>query len=129
MAYLAATSERVSFAAFAEESSIPIASVCEPSDPSKEYRVVFDLPDENWQTLKIQAQTALAFLERWESELRVFQATLEPEAFWLKFVLLSRLDEVWIQNDFLPSELIQIAGRLGLGIEMCTQSKDSISDL
>ena len=127
MAHLIATSNRISFAKFAEQTQIPVDAVSEMRKEA--HRISFQLPAGNWRDLKDQAEEALAFLRRWEAELSAFAQAFEPDDFWLQFVLLSRLDKVIIQNDHLPAELIQLASRIGLSIGFSTQTRESISDL
>lgn len=129
MAHLFATSEQTSFAGFAEETQVPIANIVERGGRWDHHRIVFDLPDANWDDLEVQIHHAVSFLERWESEMAAFVAVLKPDEFCLGFVVVSRLDEVLVQNDYLSPRLIALAGKLGLGIQISSQSKASISDL
>ncbi len=83
------------------------------------FQISLDVSDKDWDDIKGQIRDAIAFLTAWESELVALIAAHEVTDAYLDFPLYSRLDKNVInQNDHLPRELIVLAGRIGLGIEM-----------
>ncbi|MBK8792862.1 MAG: hypothetical protein IPN59_06810 [Holophaga sp.] len=95
-----------------------------------ENRISFDVSDKDWDDFPGQVEDAIAFLSKWESELTELNTKFSPEEMILDFPLYSRLDgNIINQNDYLPKELITLAGRLGLCIGMSIYDKDHVDDL
>ena len=129
MSHLYAIDAQKSFSEFAETTSIPISSVDKKTDSTGFHSISFGIPEGEWGDFKGQIRNTTEFLVRWERELAEFTAALAPEEFTLKFVVFSRLNEVVVQNDRLPKDLIAVAGRIGLSILFSSFSPDSVSDL
>jgi hypothetical protein len=95
-----------------------------------EYRISFDVSDKDWDDFPGQVEDAIAFLSKWAEELASFSSEFELEEMILDFPLYSRLnDRIINQNDYLPRQLITLAGRLGLCIGMSIYQQDRIADL
>lgn len=89
------------------------------------HRVSIAVSDKKWDDFKGQVADAAKFLAKHETELRKLMASHETTNAYLDFPLYSRLNgEVANQNDHLPRDLIRLAGRLGLGIEMAIYERD-----
>ncbi len=94
------------------------------------HRISISVSDKDWDDFKGQVVDAIAFLTGNESELRRLVESHDVINAYLDFPLYSRLDgEVVNQNDHLPRELIVLAGRLGLGIEMAIYEKKAFDEL
>lgn len=128
MGSLFASSNETSFADFAKRTEIPIDDVYEKGGRLRDFRLVFGMPAGDWRDLKSQIEEAEVFLECWESELAAFAAEFSPDDFWLHFVILSRLGNAVVQNDYFPPKLISLAGRLGLSIVIAFQDPSSIAE-
>lgn len=138
MCVLKASSSTRSFKKFAEATPIPVYSSMEKGQIKNqdsatawsEYRISFDVSDRDWDDFPGQVEDALRFLNQWESELQRFISDFEPDEILLDFPLYSRLgEEIANQNDYLPSDLIKVAGRIGVGIGMSIYAKDAVDDL
>jgi hypothetical protein len=70
--------------------------------------------------LSEQIEDAIAFLKRYESELERIAALSGVEIFWLDFGYECRLNgtTVVMQGEYLPVELLVLAGKLGIGIAL-----------
>ncbi|MBC7751864.1 MAG: hypothetical protein H7Z73_09130 [Candidatus Saccharibacteria bacterium] len=79
----------------------------------------FNVSDLEFDDIQGQIKDAISFLTTWELELvRLISLNNTIEG-CLDFPLYSRLDEnIIVQNDNLPKELITLAGRIGLSIEV-----------
>jgi hypothetical protein len=138
MCVLKAFSSSQSFRSFSKATKIPVYSCVEKGDAlspggkslAAEYRISFDVSDKEWDDFPGQVEDATAFLSKWEAELISFTSDFEPEEMILDFPLYSRLSESIInQNDYLPKQLITLAGRLGLCIGMSIYQQDRIAEL
>jgi len=138
MCVLKAFSNSRSFKGFAETTAMPVYScldkgeVLNPKTRSltEENRISFDVSEKEWNDFPGQVADAIAFLTKWETDLNKLIADFEPEDVTLDFPLYSRLnDRIINQNDYLPKELIILAGRLGLCIGMSIYQEDRIADL
>ena len=137
MCVLKAYSADRSFKKFEETTSIPVYSRVEKGEIRNqergtcfnEFRISFDVSERDWDDFPGQVEDATAFLKRWEESLAKFCEEFRPDEFILDFPLYSRLtQEIVNQNDYLPRELIRLAGRLGLGIGISTYSRDAFED-
>jgi hypothetical protein len=74
----------------------------------------------SWSGLAGQARDAVAFLKDHADELNVLRAAPGVENMRLDFPLDLRIDRetVMAQFDYFPSELVSLAGALGLGLEL-----------
>lgn len=138
MCVLKAFSSTRSFKKFADTTAIPVFSSMEKGQTKNqdaattygEYRISFDVSDREWDDLPGQVEDAVCFLNQWESELQSLISEFEPDEIVLDFPMYTRLgEEIANQNDYLPSDLIKIAGRLGLSIGISIYAKDAFDDL
>lgn len=90
------------------------------------YRISFDVSDKDWDDLDGQIEDTILFLMKHYDELEQLTKTHNISTAYLDFPLYSRLNgDIVNQNDHLPKELIAIAGKLSLGIEMSIYSRDA----
>ena len=122
-------SETISFLPYSEETNLPVIS-CQIKGQARgqrqnEYhRISIEVSDKDWGDFKGQVTDAIKFLAEHEQELRLLISSHEATEAYLDFPLYSRLNENIInQNDHLPRQLIGLAGRIGLGIEMAIYDK------
>lgn len=134
MCILKVYSDTESFAAFAETTTIPVFSKYEKGDTKNkvrnfkrnDYRISFDVSDKDWDKLNDQIKDAIYFLDKYFDELRSLLSNPKINSAYLDFPIYSRLNENTInQNDQLPKELIILAGKLSIGIEMSIYSQDA----
>ncbi len=117
------------FDGFARTTGVPVLDVVEASDRNPFHRVIFDLPESDWSDFSLQAEESMKFLLRWETELKDFVQEMQVNSFQLNFVLVSRLGGgVWVQNDWLPPDLVAMCGRLGIGIGLSTHDPESLPE-
>lgn len=78
--------------------------------------------DAAWSYLGAQVADARRFLERHAGELRILSEANTVEDMRLDFPIELRVgrDDVVAQFDYLPPELLEAAGNLGIGIELST---------
>jgi len=138
MCILKAFSQSTSFKRFAD--STPNARIflfhkgdfCNPESEETydDFRISFDVSNKEWDDFPGQTEDVIAFLSKWEPDLHQFISAYEPTEMILDFPLYSRLnDNIINQNDYLPKELIALAGRLGLCIGMSIYQEDRIVEL
>ena len=74
----------------------------------------------SWSNLAGQASDAVAFLKRHSDALSALRAAASVEDIRLDFPIHLRIDRetVAAQFNFLPPELVSLAGALGLGLEL-----------
>ena len=136
MCILKLFSESYSFKEFCESTSIPVYSVFDKGEfrnkdkkirRSKENVVSFDVSDKEWDNFPEQVTDAINFLELHFSDLETLLKNSGITSACLDFPIYSRLSEEIInQNDYLPSKLISLAGKLGLGIGMSIYDKEAL---
>ena len=136
MCFLKLFNEEKSFKDLSGNCSIPIYSIFDKGERRNrhsnfnEYKITFDVSDEEWSNFPAQTEDAIRFLEKYYSELEDIILKYKVEDAYLDFPIYSRLsEEIVNQNDHLPKELITLAGRLGLGIEMAIYSETAIDDV
>lgn len=96
------------------------------SEISSCYGISFDVSEQEWDDLPGQVQDAIAFLTLWEHEIINLMVSHEVTSAYLDFPVNSRLNDKTVgQCDHLPKELIAVAGRVGLGIEITMYSRRS----
>ena len=136
MCILKVYSDTESFVAFAETTKIPVFSKYEKGDIKNktknlkwnDYRISFDVSDKDWDKLSDQIKDAIYFLDKYFDELESLLSNPNIKFASLDFPIYSRLDENIVnQNDELPKELIILAGKLSLGIEMSIYSRDAFA--
>jgi hypothetical protein len=134
MCVLKVYSDDDSFKSFATTTKISVYSTYEKGDYKNEikkivredYGISFDVSESEWDDLKGQIEDTILFLEKHFKELEILLSTHKISDAYLDFPIYSRLDENIVnQNDHLPKELIVLAGKLSLGIEMAIYSKDA----
>ncbi len=133
MCILKIYSDTKSFQTYSESTALPIVS-CQvkgevrsrsTGEPYRSNRISISISDKDWDDFKGQVADAIAFLTNHESELAHILASHEATDAYLDFPLYSRLDgDIVNQNDQLPRDLIVVAGRLGLAIELAIYQKD-----
>jgi len=123
-----------SFKSFEKTTKIPVYSRYdkgeqegnEESRGRNNYRISFDVSDKDWDNFKGQIEDAILFLTQHYKDLELLFKTHNISGAYLDFPIYSRLyGDIVNQNDHLPKELIAIAGKLSLGIEMAIYSKDA----
>ncbi|MGX5174337.1 hypothetical protein ACUR5C_09985 [Aliikangiella sp. IMCC44653] len=138
MCILRINSDTYSFKKFAEETKIPVYSVYDKGEfrnkkktrVCREYTLSFDVSEKDWDDFPGQVTDALEFLSKYYNELSTLLVMTESVDAYLDFPIYSRLNEEIVnQNDHLPKELIAIAGRLNLGIEMSQYAKDAFDEI
>lgn len=134
MCILKVYSDTESFTAFAETTNILVFSKYEKGDiknkaknlKRNDYRISFDVSDKDWDKLSDQIKDAIYFLDKYFDELESLLSNPNINSASLDFPIYSRLDENIVnKNDELPKELIILAGKLSLGIEMSIYSRDA----
>ena len=95
------------------------------SKVNERFSISFNVSTKEWDDFKGQVEDAISFLRQWEFEISQFALQYPPDLFYLDFPLYSRLDdEIICQGDYLPAELISLAGKVGLGVEMSIYSRE-----
>ncbi|CAI4158189.1 conserved hypothetical protein [Alteromonas macleodii] len=132
MCILKIHSESTSFKKFCETTNIPVFSVVDKGDRrginrvSNTFVVSFDVSDAEWDSFSDQVNDAIKFLTVNFYELNKLIAEVPDSDGYLDFTLYSRLNETIVnQNDHLPRELVSLAGKLNLGIEMAIYSPEA----
>lgn len=132
MCVLKIHSETTSFKKFCETTKIPVFSVTEKGElrgktrVSETFVVSFDVSDAEWDEFTEQVNDAINFLIKNFDELKQLITKVPDSDGYLDFPIYSRLnDNIVNQNDHLPKELISLAGKLNLGIEMAMYSADA----
>ncbi len=76
--------------------------------------------DRDWSDLPGQIEDAIDFLQRYRDDLERLRAAPGIEDVRLDFPYRLRIDgeAVWAQFDYLPPMLLELAGTLGVGIEL-----------
>ena len=134
MCFLKIHSNNHTFKKFCETTKTPVYSVFDKGEyrnknktrKSETFVISFDVSDAEWDDFPTQAKDAIKFLTQHFSELNSLISGIPDANGYLDFPLYSRLnEEVVNQNDHLPKELISLAGKLNLGIEMATYSQEA----
>ncbi|MEZ9200026.1 hypothetical protein [Shewanella sp. 10N.286.54.B9] len=134
MCFLKIHSKNHTFKKFCETTKVPVYSVFDKDEyrnksktrKSDSFVVSFDVSDAEWDDFPSQVNDAIKFLTANFSELDKLIGEIPDADGYLDFPLYSRLnEEVVNQNDHLPKELIRLAGKLGLGIEMAIYSQEA----
>jgi hypothetical protein len=134
MCVLKIYSDTYSFKSFADKTNIPVFSVYDKGEyrnksktrKSKENSISFDVSEKEWDDFPGQVADALLFLSKYDEEILGFLGKSDDVHAYLDFPIYSRLnDEIVNQNDHLPRDLVSIAGKLNLGIEMSQYSQDA----
>jgi hypothetical protein len=134
MCILKVNSDNSSFNSFSSTTNIPVYSTSEKGDYKNKtkkitfenYKISFNISEKEWDDFEGQTRDAIIFLEKHFEELKILFSTHNVTNAFLDFPVYSRLDENIVnQNEHLPKELIILAGKLSLGIEMAFYSKDA----
>ena len=122
-------SDTNSFKSFAKTTRIPVYSVHDKGENKNrqtDNRISFDISDKDWDDFEGQVQDCIGFLTKYFEDMQQLFKTHNVTTAYLDFPLYSRLyGDIVNQNDHLPKELIQLAGKLSLGIEMAFYSKNA----
>ena len=132
MCVLKVYSDTDSFKSFEKTTKIPVYSSYDKGESKgksqvrTDYKISFDVSEKEWDDFEGQVEDTIFFLTQHFDELEKFFKTHSITTAYLDFPLYSRLyGDIVNQNDHLPKELIQLAGKLSLGIEMAIYSKDA----
>ncbi|PCK04826.1 MAG: hypothetical protein COA42_18780 [Alteromonadaceae bacterium] len=134
MCVLKIYSETYSFKTFSEKTNIPVYSVYDKGEyrnkkktkMSKENSLSLDVSEKEWDDFPGQVTDALEFLSKYYEELSDLFGEIDNVDAYLDFPIYSRMnEEIANQNDHLPRDLVSIAGKLNLGIEMSQYSHDA----
>lgn len=133
MCILKIYSDTKSFQAYSESTNLPVVSCHNKgqvrrkntAEIHKAHCISISVSDKDWDDFKGQVTDAIAFLAVNELELSKLITSHDGVDAYLDFPLYSRLDQNIVnQNDHLPRDLIILAGRLALGIEMAIYDRD-----
>jgi hypothetical protein len=133
MCFLKIFSDKKSFKVFAESTSIPVFSVFDKGEYRKkrseksftQNQISIDVSEKDFDEFKGQVTDAITFLQTHFDELSALIKANEVTDAYLDFPLYSRLtSDIVNQNDHLPKELITLAGKLNIGIEMSIYSQE-----
>lgn len=130
MCFLKVYSDTDSFKLFEKTTKIPVYSLYDKDEQQKkgrtDYKISFDVSDKDWDDFEGQIKDTILFLTKHYDELEELFKTHNITTAYLDFPIYSRLyGDIVNQNDHLPKELIVLAGKLSLGIEMAIYSKDA----
>ncbi len=134
MCVLKIYSDTFSFKAFSEDTDISVFSVFDKGEfrnkkktrVSKENVLSLDVSDKEWDDFPGQVDDAIRFLSEHYEELQRLLCSSEDISACLDFPIYSRLnDEIVNQNDYIPRELVSLAGKLNLEIGMSQYSKEA----
>ena len=127
MCFLKIYSDKFSFKEFAKNTKISIFSVFDEGEYRdqkqtkrvNENRISLCVSDKEWDDFPGQACDAIAFLTKHYDELLGLMSSISDVEACLDFPIYSRLNSHIInQNDYIPRELVCLAGKLNLEIGM-----------
>lgn len=132
MCVLKVYSDTDSFKEFEKTTKIPVYNIYDKGESKgknqvrADYRISFNVSEKEWDDFEGQVEDTIVFLTKNFDDLEQLFKTHSITTAYLDFPLYSRLyGDIVNQNDHLPKELIQLAGKLSLGIEMAIYSKDA----
>ena len=134
MCVLKIYSDTFSFKEFAGNTKIPIFSIFDKGEyrdqkrtrQVKENTLSIDVSDKEWDDFPGQVSDAIGFLSKHHDELFGLLSRISDVKGCLDFPIYSRLNSNIInQNDYIPSELVCLAGKLNLDIGMSQYSKEA----
>ena len=134
MCILKVYSDNESFESFSQITDIPVYSLYNKGERKNEktddihtdFRISFDVSEKEWDDIEGQIDDAILFLNKYKEQIQDLLTRHSISDAYLDFSLWSRLnDNVVNQNDYLPRELVKIAGNLNIGIEMGIYAKDA----
>lgn len=135
MCFLKITSKEKSFKDLSKVTLLPIYSIYDKgekrnkTDVYNEFRISFDVSDKEWDDFPGQVQDAINYLQHNFMVIQKILIEYNVSDRFLDFPIYSRLnDNIVNQNDYLPKELVILAGKLGLGIEMSIYSKNAFEE-
>ncbi|MEP7197899.1 MAG: hypothetical protein ABI851_15380 [Saprospiraceae bacterium] len=125
-------SENYSFKSFEKTTKIPVYNRYDKGESNgksqvrTDYKISFDVSEKEWDDFEGQVEDTIFFLTKHFDDLVQLFKTHSVTNAYIDFPIYSRLyGDIVNQNDHLPKELIQLAGKLSLGIEMAMYSKDA----
>ena len=134
MCVLKIYSDTYSFKNFSESTKLPVYSVFDKGEyrDTKKVRKItvntlsLDVSEKDWGDFPSQATDAISFLSMHYDELSKLLNSINDVEACLDFPIYSRLDNRIInQNDYIPKELVALAGKLNLEIGMSQYSKEA----
>ena len=137
MCILKVYSDTDSFKTFEKTTKIPVYSRHDKGEKKAnkkrqvqtDYKISFDVSDKDWDDFEGQVEDTILFLTKYQKDIKQLFKTHNITTAYLDFPIYSRLyGDIVNQNDRLPKELIAIAGKLSLGIEMAIYSKDAFDN-
>ncbi|MBK1833364.1 hypothetical protein [Roseibacillus ishigakijimensis] len=138
MCVLRIVSPSCSFRDRPELEMLPVVDICEKGDarfgksrrPASQFSVTVEVSNAEWDELPSQFDDACEFLQNYWEELRSLLDLVADGKGCLDFPCWSRLSEgVLMQSDVLPANLISLAGRLGLEIELSCYQKSFFDEV
>jgi hypothetical protein len=124
-----------SFKDYSNHGNLPIYSVYDKGEfrtktrQCAEFTMSLDVSDKEWNNFSGQVEDAIKFLKQNFIALNDLYVKYAVSNWYLDFPVYSRLnDQIINQNDHLPSELISLAGKLNLGIEMAIYDPNAFKD-
>jgi hypothetical protein len=136
MCVLKIYSDTYSFKIFSERTKLPVYSVFDKGEyrDKKKIRKVtvntlsLDVSEKDWGDFPSQVTDAINFLSTYYDELSELLNSINDVEACLDFPIYSRLDNRIInQNDYIPKELVALAGKLNLEIGMSQYSKEAFA--
>ena len=127
MCVLHVTSKSSTFKAFLEKSKMPFYQSHEKGDqpkvgiksPYEDFGFSSEVSGGEWDDLAGQFEDAFNFLKKYEPQIQNLIRQYSIDDIRLDFPYECRLDEqIFIQSDYLTPDLLYIAGKLGIGIEL-----------
>jgi hypothetical protein len=130
MCVLRVSSRRKTLTDFLSESQIPHYDAHDKNTPQKFGRekgkpfgysgFKSSVSEKEWDDLPGQIAHAIRFLQRYKSDLKQLRDEYKVRDLTLDFPYYLRIgrNNVVMQRDFLPPKLIELAGELGIGIEL-----------
>ncbi len=132
MCVLHVRSRRTSFMKFLEGNDMPVYQSHDKGDisaigkrlPHDDYGFSCGVSDREWVDFAGQIEDAHKFLREYEESIRELRDTHDVDELRFDFPYSCRLDaQIVVQCDYLPPELLRLAGELGVGIEMSLYPK------
>ncbi|HBZ66500.1 MAG TPA: hypothetical protein DEO70_06655 [Bacteroidales bacterium] len=132
MCILKVYSDTDSFKSFEKTTKVPVYSSYDKGESKgksqvrADYKISFDISGKDWDDFEGQVEDSINFLAKYYDDIEQLFKTHSITTAYLDFPLYSRLyGDIVNQNNHLPKELIVLAGKLSLGIEMAIYSKDA----
>ena len=129
MCVLRVYSENDSFKEFAGKTIMPVY-VCFDKGEERGKRIIscfdirFTVSEKEWDDFNGQVEDAILYLKKYKYEFSKLQKKHDISNAYLDFPLWSKLNKKIVgQFEYIPKELITLAGELNIGIEISIYSK------